>query len=152
MCLTPIFLVTIFFFFIVLLNKIILSLWVRLLATVLNFQPNRIGYAKHNITHERTFPKWDDLMILQKTPGMERKLEDWPLAQLIGRRPQTYLTKVATLARRKQVPREARVVVVSRNPKARLCHSLDPLPINYVFESEDNNPFVDVRSERKTLL
>ena len=54
---------------------------------------------------------------------MERKLGKWPLAQPIGRRPQTYLTKVATLARRRQVPSYARVVVVSRNRKAGLCHS-----------------------------
>lgn len=36
-------------------------------------------------------------------------------------------------------------------PQPSIC-KLYPLPINYVFVSEDNDPFVDVRSKRKFLL
>ena len=36
-------------------------------------------------------------------------------------------------------------------PQSCIC-KLYPLPINYVFESEDNDPFVGVRSKRKFLL
>lgn len=139
------------------LNKIILSLWVRLLATVLNFQPKRIGYAKNNVTHEGTCPKWDNLIILKKKSWHGAKIweitscsADWTTPANVSYQSGDFGSTQTSA----QICTCSSCVTQSKGaimPQSSIC-MIYPLPINYVFESEDNDPFVGVRSKRKFLL
>ena len=162
MCLTAIFLATTFF---LVLNKVILSLWVRLRAQVLNFQAKKIGYVKN----KKKQLKWDNWIILQKTSSMERNVENWPHALLIERRPQIAPTNVIDFGSTPASAQIGCVVIVPRNLKAQYsCHAIHKgavvpkssiwksillFAINYnVLENEDNDPFLGARSKRKLLL
>ena len=89
-------------------------------------------YKKSKISI-KNMSQMDDWMILPKTPSKEKNLENLPHALLIGRRPEIALTSVvdfgSTLAsapigmRSNHVTQSKGAVVISRDPKARLCQS-----------------------------